>query len=197
MSSNSNPPANARPFPPDALNLGAMLSQGKAPSLDAVLALCPDEPLADVDEIDRQRMTAKEHAKWWSWAADLRMQYPGFQAAYWYLEYMKYGHSRTGAPLPDRLVRWTEAPLSEFVRAQISHAKALWSRDVFAGWTQLQFREWLRLHVDGKTWIPPYSLNDEALQVLRIAYGLPRFAPTETWKLRPPPRRMPQRKRVR
>ena len=34
-------------------------------TLDMLLALCPDEPLADLDELDLRWMTAKEHARWW------------------------------------------------------------------------------------------------------------------------------------
>lgn len=172
------------------------LSRGEAPSIDWLLALCKDEPLADVDEISRGRMTAKEHASWWRRAADLRLRFPGFQAAYWYLEYMKY--RRSCGPLPDHQLPDAGAPLIEFIRARISHAKALWSRDVWNGWTQLQFRDWLRLHIDGRTWIPPLWPDapgwSEALQVLRIACGLPRHAPTQTWKLLPPPRRASSRR---
>jgi hypothetical protein len=186
--------ANLTP-PVDDL-LAAMLARGDAPTLDALLALCPDEPLADVDENDRQFMTPREHAEWRREAAELRLQYPGFQDAYWYLEYMKYGWSR--GPLPDRPLPNTGAPLKEFARARISHAKALWSRDIAAGWTQLQFRDWLRLHVNGETWIPPLWPDtpgwSEALQALRIAYGLPSSDPTITWELRPPPRRASPRR---
>jgi hypothetical protein len=189
MRTNTNPPARGD-------HLAKMLSRGEAPSLDVLLTLCPDEPLADVDEIDRQMMTTREHAKWWTRAAELRMQYPGLQDAYWYLEYMKYGRSR--GPLPDRPLPDTGAPLAEFVRARISHAKALWSRDISARWTRLQFRAWLRLHIDGKTWIPPlwpdWSGWSEALQVLRIACGYPGFDPTITWELLPPPRRASPRR---
>ena len=188
--------------PPTDDLLAAMLARGGAPTLDAlppldaILALCPNEPLADVDENDRQFMTPGEHAEWRREAAELRLQYPGFQDAYWYLEYMKYGWSR--GPLPDRPLPNTGAPLKELVRARISHAKALWSRDISAGWTQSQFRDWLRLHVNGETWIPPLWPDkpgwSEALQVLRIACGLPSLDPTITWELRPPPRRVSPRR---
>lgn len=198
MSSNRNIPSNGGQKPRTADHLAAMLSRGKAPSLEALLASCPDEPLADVDEIDRREMTAGEHAKLRSRAASLRMQYPGFQFAYWKLEHMKYGHCFGRGPLPDRPLPCAGAALSEFVRAQTSHTKAMWSGDVWTGRTQSQFRDWLRLHIDGKTWLPPLWPNlpgwSEALQVLRIACGLPRFDPTITWELRPPPRRSsPQR----
>lgn len=119
--------ANLTP-PVDDL-LAGMRARGDVPTLDALLALCPDEPLADVDDIDRRDMGDRGHAKWLSWAAELRLQYPGFQAEHWCLERMKYGS------LPDRPLPNTGAPLKEFVRARISHAKALWSRDVAAGWT--------------------------------------------------------------
>jgi hypothetical protein len=174
--------------------LAVMPSRGQHPTLDALLALCPHEPLADVDEIDRERMTAKEHAKWWSCAAELRTQFPGFQSAYWKLEHMKYGHCFGRGPLPNRPLPDSarSSPLSEFVRARISHAKALWSRDILARWTQLQFRDWLRLHINGETWIPPLWPDhpgwSEALRVLRIACGRPGFDPTIAWELREPPR---------
>jgi hypothetical protein len=136
-------------------------------------------------------MTAKEHAKWWIKAADLRMRYPGYQEAYWYREHMKYGHCFGRGPLPDRPLPRAGAPLNDFVQARISHAKAGWSRDVSAGSTLLQFREWLKLHVNGETWLPPLwpdgSGWSEALQLLRIACGLPSVDPAITWKLRPSP----------
>lgn len=176
-------------LPADDL-LAAMLARGDAPTLDAILALCPNEPLVDLDDHDLRCMTPKEYAEWRARAAELHLRYPGFQAAYWYLEYMKYGWSR--GPLPNRPHPYAGAPLKELVRARISHARALWSRDIEAGWTQLQFRDWLRLHVNGETWIPPLWPDQpgwsEALQVLRIACGLPSLDPTITWKLRPPPR---------
>jgi hypothetical protein len=92
---------------------------------------------------------------------------------------MKYGRM----PMPG-------APLREFVRVRISHAKALWSRDVQSKDTTLQFREWLRLHVSGGTWIAPLWPDEvwpdggwadwsRFLQILRIAYGFPRFARTK------------------
>ena len=112
---------------------------------------------------------------------------------------MKYGRSR--GPLPDRPLPDADAgaPLTEFARARISHMKALWSRDISAGWAaQLQFRDWLRSHVNGETWIPPVWRNQpgwsEALQLLRVACGLPRFDLAITWELRPPPERSSSRK---
>ena len=75
------------------------------------------------------------------------------------------------------------APLSEYVRARISHAKALWSRDVSTKQTRLQFVDWLRDHIDGKTWIAPlwpYGEGwSEALQLLRLSCGLPRHPATK------------------
>jgi hypothetical protein len=166
--------------------LAEMLPRGEAPTLDA-LDLCPDEPLAVIEEPGGTRTTRNNNGAFWKKAYPLRAKYPGFQADHWVLEEMKYGNT------PD-----AGAPSSEFVRARISHAKALWSRDISAGWTQFQFRDWLRLHIDGETWIPPLWPEglgwSEALQVLRIAFGLPRFAPTETWELRPPPRRVSPRR---
>jgi hypothetical protein len=161
--------------------LAEMLSRGEAPTLDVCLAFCPNEPLADLDERGLRWMTPREHAKWWKRAAELRMEYPGFQAAHWCLERMKYGN------LPNPC-----AQLGEFVRARDCHAKALWSSDISAGWTQLQFPDWLRWHINGETWIPPVWPDNpgwsEALQILRMACGFPGFDPTITRELRPPPR---------
>jgi len=113
MPSNNNPPARGD-------HLAAMLSRGEAPTLDALLALCPNEPLADVDEIDRQMMTVKEHAKWSARATELHAQYPGYQEAYWYREHMKYGHCFGRGPLPDR-------PLPNSARQGRHHfGKASW-----------------------------------------------------------------------
>jgi hypothetical protein len=66
MPTNNNPSARGD-------HLAVMLSQGKALSLDVVLSLCPDEPLADIDELDRQFMTPREHAEWRREAAELRL----------------------------------------------------------------------------------------------------------------------------
>jgi hypothetical protein len=176
--------------------LRQMLHQGRAPSLDWLLALSPDEPLAELEPDESGKMKRVRGVGWTvvprtlrksDWA--LAEKFPGLQLSYRKLEHMKYGNTP-----PDG------APLSEFVRARISHAKALWSRDVSAGWTRLQFRDWLPLHIGGKFWMPPLWADwsggwAEALQVLRIACGLPRFAPTETWKLRPPPVRVSRRSR--
>ena len=175
--------------------LAAMLLRGEAPTVEMLLALCHHEPLADLDDLALRWMTAKGHAKWWARAVATRLQYPGFQAAHWFLEYMKYGRGR--GPVPDRPLPDTGAPLSGFVQARISHAKAGWSRDVSAGWTQLQFRDWFRRHISGETWLPPLWPDQpgwsEALQLLRIAYGFPRVDPAITWELRSPPRRVSRR----
>jgi hypothetical protein len=157
-----------------------MLRQGRSPRLDRLLALSPDEPLAELDPDESGKMKRVRGVGWTVVPRTLRKsdwtlaeKYPGLQLSYSKLEQMKYGDTP-----PDG------APLSEFVRARISHAKALWSRDVLAKHTKLQFRDWLRLHIDGQTWIDPLWPDwpgwSEALQVLRIAYGLPRFAPTKT-----------------
>ena len=45
MTTNNNPPASGGQKPRTAGHLAAMLSRGEAPSLDALLGLCPDEPL--------------------------------------------------------------------------------------------------------------------------------------------------------
>jgi hypothetical protein len=157
-----------------------MLHEGRAPSLDWLFALSPNEPLAELDPEESEKMKPVRGVGWTvvprtlrksDWA--LAEKFPGLQLSYRKLEHMKYGDTP-----PDG------APLSDFVRARISHAKALWSRDVLAKHTKLQFRGWLRLHIDGQIWIDPLWPDwpgwSEALQVLRIAYGLPRFAPTKT-----------------
>lgn len=178
-----------------------MLLRGQRCTIDELLALCPDEPLADLDDRDLKWMTAREHAKWWKRVANLGERYPGFQSAYWKLEHMKYGHCFGRGPLPDRPLPDASAPLVEFVRARISHAKALWSRDISARWTELPFREWLMLHINGETWISPVWPDkpgwSAALQILRVACGFPAFDPTITWELRAPPPRLATKRRVR
>jgi hypothetical protein len=180
---------SSKPKSPVSDYLAKMLSQGRAASLDKLLALCPDEPLAELEPGESTKMGQVRGIGWTGVPRPLSKadralaeRYPGLQLSHRKLEHMKYGN-----PPQDG------APLSEYVRARISHAKALWSRDLSARWTKLHFRDWLRLHVNGETWIPPVWPNSsdwsQALQVLRIAYGLPRLAPTDTWKLLPPPGR--------
>jgi hypothetical protein len=132
-------------------------------SLDALLRLCPDEPL-DL-HLQASDATPSEYARWCKSANALRAKFPGYQQSHWKREEMKYGN------LP-----CDGAPLKEYVRARISHAKALWSRDVGGKETRLQFREWLPLNLDGKTLTPPLWPDwegwSEALQILRVACGL-------------------------
>ena len=115
--------------------LADQLRRNSAPPLDDLLVLSPDEPLADDCGRIRQYMTTGEHADWWKMASALRAKYSGFQVSPPKREEMKYGNPPTD-----------DAPLRDFVRARISHAKALWSRDVEGNWTSLQFSDWLRLH---------------------------------------------------
>jgi hypothetical protein len=182
MNHSTNLPAGRGQAPCIVDFLAEQLRRNFAPNLDTLLALSPDEPPADVDGLTRQLMTPAEQTRWWDTVGMLSAKHRGYQASPRKREEMKYGNR----PADD-------APLSDFVRARISHAKALWSRDVECGWTDLQFPDWLRRHVNGKIWITPLWPDDpgwsQALQLLRLACGSPRFAPTGTWRLRPPPHR--------
>jgi hypothetical protein len=184
MFRNANPPARGD-------HLAEMLSRGEAPSLDELLALCPDEPLAEPEPGESMKMAQVRSVGWVpvprtlpKASRGLAEKYPGLQVSYRKREHMKYGNTPKDG-----------AALSEYVRARISHAKALWCRDIETRMTREQFRDWLKLHVNGETWIPPLWPEmfgwSEALQVLRIACGFPRFDPTITWELRPP-RRSPR-----
>jgi hypothetical protein len=166
-------PANNKP-PARGDHLAEMLSRGEAPSFDELLALSPDEPLAELEPGESMKMGQVRGVGWvpvprtlTKASRALAEKYPGLQVSYRKREHMKYGNTPKDG-----------AALSEYVRARISHAKALWSRDIESRKTRVQFRDWLPLHIDGKTWMEPlwadWSGWSEALQVLRIACGLPR-----------------------
>ncbi len=160
--------------------LAEMLERNCAPKLEILLALSPDEPLAEI-EFDWSA-TPREREKIQREVDALAARFLGFQADYCKRESMKYG----ALPRDD-------APLAEYVRARVGHAKALWSRAVEAGWTRLQFSAWLALHIDWQTEIPPLWPDQprwrEALELLRLAHGMPRLPPTT---LNPAPRAAPE-----
>jgi hypothetical protein len=181
--------------------LEEMLSRGKAPSLDVLLALSPDEPLLAVKGYepplpsgeskpslpDRESLVETNrgvyiivHHKWTKRELELRRRFPGLQLDYHFREARKYH-----AP-------WGE-PLSGWVRELLTTAKMHWSRSVLAyaiytkGYakrtgptvqaTNLQFRDWLPGYMDHESWYE--GLWGKAGQIVRIACGLSRFAPTK------------------
>jgi hypothetical protein len=139
--------------------------------LAKLLALCPAEPLVapKIQCLPEERETILP--KMMREIYDLAARFPGYQADYRKREEMKYG-----------MLPRDGAPLKEYVRAGLSHAWAIWSRAVENGWTRLQFRDWLALHIDWQTDIPPLWPDQpgwrEALELLRLAYGLPGTPPT-------------------
>jgi hypothetical protein len=153
-----------------------MLLRGLVPVLDVLLALCPDLPLGPPEGL--AMVQAPDHGwvpgerrRWTKKVVGLNAKYPGYQPGHRVREHMKYGNR------PE-----DDAPLADLVRARISHAKAAWCGDLEAGRTKLQFRDWLPLHLDYQTLVKPVWPDDkgwsEALQLLRLACGLPRFVPT-------------------
>ena len=110
MPPNNNPPARGD-------HLAEMLSLGKAPSLDALLDLCPDEPLLAVERYPEDAMTDEEalrltyedtrpdrdgliktsrgtyivvHHKWTKRQLELARRFPGLQLDYRFREVRKY-----------------------------------------------------------------------------------------------------------
>lgn len=171
--------------------LAEMARAGRAPTFELLLRFCPDEPLGPPEGRIMVRRagvgwTCGERTCWQKPELRLRERYPGYQPGYRTRERMKYGN------LPPY-----DAPLREFARARISHAKAVWSRDIANKKTRLQFIDWLPLHVDFQTLVAPvwpdggpgptggpddkWSLS---LQLLRLACGLPRFRPTTRGAIR-------------
>jgi hypothetical protein len=153
-----------------------MLIRGLAPMLDVLFALCPDEPLGPpegwvVVETPEEGEVLVKRREWEIRTRYMNRLHPGYQPGYRFREKMKYGNR------PE-----DDAPLAELVRARINHAKALWCGDLEAGRTKLQFPEWLPFHVDWDTQVKPLWPDDngwsEALQLIRIACGLPRFVAT-------------------
>ncbi len=186
MSSNSNPPPN----PPFTDILAMMLSRGRAPTLVRLLALSRDEPLfaaepcedtpPDQDGLIKTRRGTYVivQRKWTKRQLDLCRRYPGLQLDYHFREARKY-HSPY------------DEPLSGWVREFLNTAKMHWSRAVEAyanGWakywglsahcTNLQFKDWLPGYMDEDGGWTGGERCVEAGQIVRIACGLPRFAPT-------------------
>jgi hypothetical protein len=99
---------------------------------------------------------------------DLRAKFPGYQPGHRFRENMKHGD----VPADD-------APLSEWAAKMIDHAKAKWSGEIDGRKTRLQFKEWLPHYLDNDRfcWTGHPKLVG-ARELLRIACGMPRFAPT-------------------
>jgi hypothetical protein len=172
--------------------LAAMLPRGEAPTLDVLFALSPDEPLkalkpcegaapvgSQVIEAGHGTYIVVPH-KWTNRQLELRRRYPGLQLDYWYREARKYRLS------PER-------PLSGRVSTLLDTAKMHHSRAVEAydnGWakctglsihcTNLQFRDWLPGYIEHRDWRAAFGGEwEEAAQIVRLACGLSRFAPTK------------------
>ena len=148
---------------PTSKELKAMLTSGHAPSLAMLLALCPDEPLVELDPIVRRSFTDAEYQCWKTDVLERRLKYPGYQACPRYREHMKYGHPFSNA-----------TPLSERIAVLLNHAKSKWSMLISNNWIQVQFKDWLPNYPDSV-----YCWNDpdlqEPLQLLRMACGLSRY----------------------
>jgi hypothetical protein len=162
-------------LPPDGEQhdfYAAMLAARRSPTLDTLLQLATPEPLGPPEgEICTPSGLVKIRERWPKSVLVLTKKYPGYQPGYRKCEELKYGKNPG-----------VGAPLSEFVAARLRHGLALWSRAIGANWTKLQFTDWLALHVDWQTETPPLWPDDpgwrEALELLRLAYGLPRLPPT-------------------
>jgi hypothetical protein len=151
-----------------------MLHNSKAPTLDKLLALAPDEPLGPPEGL---LMVQKRGVGWtvghrqrWpkSVLATTRAKFPGYQPGHWFRENMKYGRCpREGASL------------CQMVTVMLNHAKAKWSGEIDGRKTRLQFKEWLPRYLDNETlcWCGAPGL-DAAREILRIACRLSRFSPT-------------------
>jgi hypothetical protein len=156
--------------------LEVMLRNGKAPPLDELLELMPDEPLAPPHDVKDTGWLECEDAyreDWLREARELHAKYPGYQDSYWKREEMRWSNYPTDG-----------SPLIEFVRALIGYLKADWCDYILNKDTCLQFRQWLPGHLDPNSfWLQRKTAGwPEALQILRIACGLPRFAPTRGQK---------------
>jgi hypothetical protein len=111
----------------------------------------------------------------------LSTRFPGVQLSYFYREHRKYNR-----PIGEPLCVW--------LRELLTTAKMHWSRAVKAwgngwgkyparsclDWTNLQFKDWLPGYMEDENWFEGISDDRgvEAAQIVRLACGLPRFAPT-------------------
>lgn len=155
-----------------------MLSKGRAPTLASLLALAPPQPLGvtkdDVWHLGNE-FDERSRQSWYASALKMCKRYEGYQPAHFFRERMKY----SGLPRED-------APLADFVRARINHARALWSAEIGAKRTRRQFADWLPTHLDFRSIVSPLwpdggpgpmgGFNDNwtrSFQILRLASGLP------------------------
>lgn len=156
--------------------LEEMLRAGRAPTLAKLLALAPPWPVGEPGEVmrlnGRRQLITVQRTEWPKEIRTLLAKFSGLQPDKQTREEMKYRQTPPAG-----------APLSEFVRVTIDRARAWWSRDVISRDTHLQFDVWLRDHIAGNipgvrplwTGSPGWS---EAYQLLRLACGLSRIAPT-------------------
>jgi hypothetical protein len=155
------------------------LRKGKV-TLDEILKLSPNEPIGPCERVILVQKPGVgwvegKAKKWPKRVFDLRATFPEYQPGYRFRENMKYGN----CPADD-------APLSQWVAKMLNHAKAKYSGELEGGKTRLPFKEWLPYYLDnnGLCWTGHPKL-DEAREILRIACGMPRFAPTPTRRTRP------------
>jgi hypothetical protein len=127
--------------------------------------LAPDEPLGPLfDELPIElRRKKSPNIDWPPCVQALRERYPGYQPGPRYREDMKY---RRAWKVPD------DAPLLTWATILLNHAKAKWSRDLEATWTNLQFAEWLPFYVTSDEYPWRGGKLDDAAGFLRALYGI-------------------------
>jgi len=176
--------------------LDEALSRRKVPALDALLALCPDEPLSaakpysgnspDRDGVIQTRLGPFiiVQCKWTKRELRLPERYPGLQLDYWFREVRKY-NSPYGEPLSGWIRELLITAKMHRSRAVQAHDNG-WAKSKYGGVcvtaTNLQFRDWLPGYLNEERWYEGREGGlrwDEAGQVVRLVCGLPRFGPTK------------------
>lgn len=132
---------------------------------EVLLKLAPPEPLVEPDRSQLRHLTDAEFRDELTEDKALRQKFPGYQSDCHFREHMKYGRR----PPED-------APSREQVRQVLYHAMAKWSVEVQFGRTNKQFIDWIPIYLESDLCWRIDQLA-EALQILRLAYGLPRFDP--------------------
>jgi hypothetical protein len=171
MHNEHNPLAHSGQEPIDFL--AAQLANGRAPTLDIILKMFRDEPLGPPEGEIMVRVRGAgwcvgQRQRWPKSVLDRRARFPGYQPGHRFREMMKYGR----CPPPD-------APLRAQIRQVLDHARAKWSGAIDAGTTKKQFRDWLPEYLDDDSLCWRIDQLASALQILRLACGLPRFAATK------------------
>lgn len=152
--------------------LAVQLANGSAPTLDKIFEQYHFEPLGPPEGLIMVQVRGVgwvegERQRWPKSVLALRERFPGYQPGGRFREMMKYGR----CPPPD-------APLREQIRQVLDHARAKWCGFVGAGKTKKQFRDWLPEYLDDDNLCWRIDQLASALQILRLACGLPRFHAT-------------------